>query len=274
MFYTGYLEKLKMYDLRLKLFLSPLAALAALSCFWFLKTPSQADSARLAVKLTSHTVQVSQLANSDSPQATFIRSLVPMIQRANQEILLQRRHLLKLQHLYQQHHSLPETDVYWLQNLADEYDVDAFGVTDANAWQSLVTRVDIIPPALAIAQAVEESQWGTSRFAQEANNYYGERCFSEGCGIIPANRPAGSHFEVQTFESEYDSVKSYLHTLNTHTEYLYLRQLRFWQRQNNEPISGLSLVQGLSHYSTRGDAYVQTIQHIIEKYQLQQYSFV
>ncbi|MFT4835563.1 MAG: Bax protein [Psychromonas sp.] len=37
--------------------------------------------------------------------------------------------------------------------------------------QTLFNKVDILPPSLALAQAAEESGWGTSRFAKEGNSF-------------------------------------------------------------------------------------------------------
>lgn len=34
--------------------------------------------------------------------------------------------------------------------------------------------MDILPPSLALAQAAEESGWGTSRFAREGNALFGQ----------------------------------------------------------------------------------------------------
>ncbi|MEQ8603605.1 MAG: glucosaminidase domain-containing protein [Marivibrio sp.] len=41
-------------------------------------------------------------------------------------------------------------------------------------WEALLRRVDTIPPALALAQAASESNWGQSRFAQEGANFFGQ----------------------------------------------------------------------------------------------------
>ena len=70
----------------------------------------------------------------------------------------------------------------WLETLAEDYGVT---VDDIGA---LTRRVDIVPPSLAIAQAAEETGWGTSRFALEGNALFGQRTFNKGAG--PRAAPA------------------------------------------------------------------------------------
>ena len=44
--------------------------------------------------------------------------------------------------------------------------------------------------------------------------------------------------------------------LNTHEGYQEFRELRLERRNAGEPITGLSLVEGLENYSERGEEYV------------------
>ena len=53
---------------------------------------------------------------------------------------------------------------------------------------ALLVRVDVIPPSLVLAQGANESAWGTSRFAKQGNNFFGQWCYSQGCGLVPLQR--------------------------------------------------------------------------------------
>ena len=44
----------------------------------------------------------------------------------------------------------------------------------------LMLRVDVLPVSLALAQAANESAWGTSRFALQGNNIFGQWCYEPG----------------------------------------------------------------------------------------------
>ena len=64
----------------------------------------------------------------------------------------------------------------------------------------LLHKVGVIPSSLVLAQAANESAWGTSRFAIQGNNLFGQWCFSLGCGLVPNSRPVGANYEVRKFK--------------------------------------------------------------------------
>lgn len=200
----------------------------------------------------------------------FIKSVLAYANNANQNIIEQRQHFDKIEKSYQKHHQLSSQDQQWLTQLAKQYKVTG-DIHQAKTWQTLKKRVDIIPPSLIIAQAANESAWGTSRFAKQGNNYFGQWCYTPGCGIVPLRRSPGRTHEVKKFATPEASITAYMKNLNTNHAYVKLRDLRYQQRQTQQQIDGLNLANGLAHYSERGQGYVNSIQHIIKKYQLSQY---
>lgn len=144
----------------------------------------------------------------------------------------------------------------WIDNLSEEYQVDPGELPEVLG--TLQRRVDTIPAELALAQAAVESGWGRSRFAVQANNLFGQRCYEEGCGLAPAGRKA-ARFEVREFSSIPDSIRSYMNNLNTHERYRGFRELRARLREQGQPLRGEVLVEGLLDYSERGDEYVNQL---------------
>ena len=129
--------------------------------------------------------------------------------------------------------------------------------------QALIDRVDIWPKSMVLAQAANESAWGTSRFAVQANNLFGQWCFTKGCGLVPAQRSEGSRHEVRLFHSVEDSVRSYVLNLNRHYQYEDMRSMRAEQRASQQPLSGYVLIDGLLGYSQRGEEYVNELRAMI-----------
>ena len=147
--------------------------------------------------------------------------------------------------------------------LADSYDVDAAGgVALENVLSQLAARVDTIPMPLVLVQAATESGWGTSRFAVEGNSLFGQRCYDTGCGLVPAGR-INARFSVKSFASVEESVKSYVHNINTHARYGEFRRVRNAQRERGEPLSSVALAATLVPYSERRGAYVSDIKAMI-----------
>ncbi len=204
-------------------------------------------------------------------QQQFVNNVVPIIQDSDGKIMRQRQHLLALYKSYEKGTKLSSSDKKWLQQLANNYDVNDNNFSSRQVWQALLHRVDTVPVSLVLAQAANESAWGRSRFAQQGNNLFGQWCFSQGCGLIPRQRPAGRTYEVKAFPSRAASVQAYIHNLNTHGAYRDFRSLRYELRQQGKPLNGYILATGLSQYSTRRQAYVDSLQTIINSKGLASY---
>lgn len=199
-------------------------------------------------------------------KAAFFSFLYPRIALANTRILLERYYLLQLE----ARDSLSAPDRAWLDQQARRFRVET--VTGrAEQIQALKKRLDIIPPSLILAQAANESAWGTSRFAVMGNNLFGQWCFSMGCGLVPRQRSAGASHEVARFSSPYHSVMAYIENLNRHPGYRTLRDIRLQNRNARVSLSGLAMAEGLQSYSERGETYVKEIQSMIHYNNLEFY---
>lgn len=207
----------------------------------------------------------SDFDNVDDKKQAFFDFLLPLIQQENQRLAELRS---ALQQIAAQRDELSKKQLQWLLELAEYYRVIASDTSTENldaSWliEELLLRVDQVPASLALAQAANESAWGTSRFATEGNNLYGQWCFKKGCGLVPGDRPDGTNHEVASFHSPAQSVRRYIHNLNTHFAYKHFRQLRAEHREAEEPLSGKKSAETLARYSTRGVEYIQELKAMI-----------
>lgn len=199
-------------------------------------------------------------------KAAFFDYLTPIVEYYNARILVERKRLKRISATLAKGETLSWVDDIWLEGLAQKYAVEWSEDGLNSVVRVLDRRVDIIPTPLVLIQAAKESNWGQSRFAVEAHNLFGQWCFDEGCGIEPEQRPAGATHEVQRFDTVDDAVRSYFLNLNTHDGYLRLRKIRQRLRDNNQPITAKALVEGLSLYSERREAYVKELKSMIAQY--------
>ena len=192
------------------------------------------------------------------------------VRKVNNSIKKQRAHLIALQQkgLANMSHS----DIKKTKSLQLKYKLGATDSISNASFEELLKRVDSIPAALALAQSANESAWGTSRFARQGNNMFGQWCFSKGCGIVPKRRNAGASHEVAAFKNVAKSVESYIHNLNTTGAYRQLRAIRAQLRSKNKPVTGHKLAEGLIKYSERGREYVLEIQSMIRSNKLSYYN--
>ena len=143
-------------------------------------------------------------------KANFFAHLQPMIEQANSEVLAQRKAVFNIQSELPQ---LSDKQNETFAELIHTYRVDKNLPPEQQATL-LISKVNTIPAALILAQAANESAWGTSRFAREGNNYFGQWCFTKGRGIVPNSRHSGRHHEGASFDSQQRSVQSSIRNLN------------------------------------------------------------
>lgn len=198
---------------------------------------------------------------------TFFAFIKEMVDVENQSLAETRSWLISIKDKPE----LSSEEEIRLLDLVNRYKVDEQSATNGQLFDELLMKVDEIPVSLALAQAANESAWGTSRFALDANNYFGQWCFTAGCGLVPERRPEGASYEVRKFESPLHSVRSYIHNLNSSHHYGDLREIRMNLRAMGKPVTGTILAQGLSAYSVRGVEYVNELVRMIEGNDLLRY---
>lgn len=204
---------------------------------------------------------IKKLDNSDERKAVFVKTLLPLILLTNEQIDKDRQRLQRLVAQRTAGHGLSTPDKRWLVELADRYGLKSEGEVNMKA---LLQRVDVVPVSLALAQAAEESGWGTSRFAEKGNALFGELTWNnEHQGIVPRNRRQGETHRFRAFEDPKASIESYIHNLNTHRAYAQFRQMRAGLRAKDKPLDGMQLATALVSYSERGSDYVRTIRSLI-----------
>ena len=112
---------------------------------------------------------------------------------------------------------------------------------------------------LIVAQAIVESNYGTSRFALEGNNLFGIRVWSKE-GMLPYKQPDSIEWRVRVFKSKCESVKYYIEILNTkqvYTEFRKARDMSF----NRDPIR---MAKALDSFSTNKE-YEKHVIEVIHK---------
>ena len=112
---------------------------------------------------------------------------------------------------------------------------------------------------LIVAQAIVESNYGTSRFALEGHNLFGIRVWSKE-GMLPYKQPDTIEWRVRVFKSKCESVKYYIEILNTKQVYAEFRKARDMSF-NRDPIK---MAKALDSISTNKE-YEQHVIEVIKK---------
>lgn len=199
----------------------------------------------------------------------FFRGIAPLILHSNELILKDRSRLERIRSSFGSGDSLAELDQAWILKLAKLYKIKSKDEhLTAAGIEELWHRVDMVPPSLAMAQAAEESGWGTSRFAAQGNAVYGQWTWGKNAIVPEQQRKELGNYGIASFASLQESISAYMLNLNTHNAYTELRSRRATLRENGEKIKGMDLAETLTRYSERGEAYVETLKSMMEYNQL------
>ncbi len=231
-------------------------------------TEQSANSADQFGDLTvsSSTPNFAAIEDVNEKKDTFFSFLRPSINIENKRITKERAFLSKLSESGLS--NIDSEDASYAKRLGKLYSLPVPSEGLDQAWLTeMLNRVNVLPEALVLTQAANESAWGTSRFATKANNYFGHWCYTKGCGLVPLQRNEGSSHEVATFSSSQESVHRYFMNLNRNRAYADLRAIRAKLAAQGDDLlttaTATELTNGLLKYSERGSDYVTDLQAMI-----------
>ena len=203
-------------------------------------------------QLTRLPKELKNIESSKRRKNLFIQIVLPLIIEENLKIRFDRKKLFEILNK----NNTTKLDKEWLNLKFKQYGIDN------NDLSKLKIRMDEIPVSLAIAQAAKETGWGSSRFAQEGNALFGQWTWS-GDGIKPLDIKKGEKHKVAKFKILKASVRAYQRNLNTHSSYKKFRIERAIQRDNDEKLDSIKLVNFLEKYAETGIEYTEILKKII-----------
>jgi len=212
------------------------------------------------IYLTKLPKDLRTLGDTKKKRELFIKIILPLILAENEKILDDRKKLFKL--ISKNFNTAGER--VWLKRRFKEYKIEDQDLA------KLKMRMDIIPVSIALAQAANESGWGTSRFALEGNALFGQWTWSKK-GISPKNKDPDRTHKVLQFQILRASVRAYKNNLNTHNAYKEFREVRAQIRQENRKPMGLELTSYLKKYAQIGEKYVEILEIIIKNNSLEDF---
>mgnify|MGYP006093060947 CR=1 FL=1 len=208
--------------------------------------------------------------NFSNKKAKFIQTLLPLIAHQNEKILIQRKNILNIKYILETENTLTNKQVKYIVKLAENYNLKSQNKHKIDLINELLISVNIIPNSIVLAQAANESGWGTSRFAKEYNALFGQYTYDKNDGIIPFERDEGKKHLIKNFSSFEKSVESYFRNINSHYAYEKFRQIRSRIHPKDLRSNIKLLTHSLEVYA-EDKSYVDTINLIIDSNKLDQF---
>lgn len=222
------------------------------------------------VYVSSMPEDLSDMRDIDARKRLFVRIMLPIVLDNNARIAERRARVVAMRDRLAGGGRLTVGERLWLETLAKRHKASAETAEDLD---DLVDRIDIVPPSLVLAQAIEESGWGTSRFAVTNNSLFGQRVYDPLPAELARGRP-DPDYRLAHFKSLGDSVAAYMRNVNSHAAYAGFRALRAEMRAEGRPFDSLKLAATLTRYSELGQRYVDKIQSLIRYNDLKRFDEV
>ena len=200
----------------------------------------------------------------------FISIMLPLLLNGNEKVSIERSNVIQF---------FREKNFKKLKKSCQKYRVKRIDCNNINSLNSaklntlqnlLLNKVNVFPISMMLAQAIVESGWGGSRFAQKGNALFGQWTWDKKKGISPTgiNKPS---FAVKSFKNLQDSVDAYILNLNTHPAY---SKLRNYRKLSGDPKNfvGYKFSRYLDKYAIIGSDYVKKINLMIKKNNLEKFN--
>ena len=211
--------------------------------------------------------------NFTNKKIEFIETLLPLIINENNKILLSRNKLIRIKEILTLEKTLKDSDLEYIVNLSKKNNISIKNKHKIDLVNELLLNVNIIPNSIVLAQAANESGWGTSRFAKEYNALFGQYTYDKNSGIIPFQREKGKKHLIRNFSSIDKSVQSYFNNINSHYAYEVFRKRRS-EINNFENDHNIKILTSSLDVYAEDEYYVNTINNIIDSSNLNQFNLI
>ena len=207
-----------------------------------------------------------KITNIKEKKTAFFNFIKPAVIQESENILMKRKRVESYLALVSLEDPLTDEALNDIAQLSKEYKVNKT-LSMLTQLNQLHSKIDIVPTALVLVQAANESAWGRARFSKVGLNFFGIWCYKKNCGMIPKGRDNGEKHEVAAFKSVDQAVSRYFKNINTHNAYMIFRTIRAQLRAQNQPLQAEVLATGLIPYSERGVEYVIDINTMLRQNQ-------
>ena len=128
----------------------------------------------------------------------------------------------------------------------DDRDQFVQGITECTIkYNTFLPPFERAVVVLSVAQAIIESDWGTSRFAREANNFYG---VIQTDRTEPHIKSLRGNVLLKTYGNKCESVADYIELLNGSSFFAEYRELRIKQVLTEE-VDVFEIINTLDSYA-------------------------
>lgn len=200
-----------------------------------------------AIFLESMPVDFNEIEDQNVRNRLFIAIMAPLALKINEEVMLERGHILELGNDFEKNGKLSSKQVKELEKLATKYDIFT-RMKGKDRYEILLSdleiRVDQVAPALIIAVAAAESNWGTADEVRQGNALYKLKDWFTDKGIKPKGEDDDS-YRIKTYPDLLSAIRDYVLKLNSDINFQHMWVARKQLRNHNQMLKGRTTVNGM-----------------------------
>lgn len=178
----------------------------------------------------------------------FLMIMGPLALKLQQELLEERQQITDIADSFHAKQELTPEQNKILEAKAQKYDVFTRlkGLRRQDFLiKELLIRVDVVPPSIIIAGAAINSDWGTSRPALLANNFYKTIEWDNTLGLPPLE-PGPEKYNSKIYPSIYAAMQDYALKINSGINYDLFRHVRKSKRLRDKAVIGRDVAYTLT----------------------------
>ena len=196
-------------------------------------------------------------SNENRRNNLFLRILIPLSLKVNDEILAERYELLSVNENFETKKDFTDEEKAFLEEKAKKYDsfTRLKGLRRYQFFlENLNQKIDIVSPSVLVALAAIETNWGTSESLQKANSLYKEKTWYSKEGL-EVNDPTDNSYKIKIYNNLYDSMYDFALKMNAYKDFEDFRSNRQQLKRRDKEQNGrylannLILASGLKNYA-------------------------
>lgn len=181
--------------------------------------------------------------DNNSKHQTFIRIILPLVLKVNEDILHEREQISNLWDKFSSSGKLSSSELQMIEDKSVKYNISTPLSGDtriAYLLKHLLNNVDVLPPSLMISTAAIYTDWGMSRLAVDANSLYRTEVWYTNQGLKPLD-DSTAEYSYKIYANLEECIAERALQLNSHINYEYFRKARTMNREINQPPHGPQL---------------------------------
>lgn len=212
-----------------------------------------------------------EITDSNQRNDLFMRIIIPLALKINEEILFERGELLEIHEYFRDNKDLTKEQRARLDSLAEKYN-EFTRLQGLRRYTLLIDRlekkIDVVPPSFIVAISAIETNWGTAKHLKKANSLFKEYIWYSDEGLEVEDDKEDRSYRIRIFPSLYAAIQSFTLDINSNINFELFRHSRANIINRGKYLNGRDMAHDMIWNSSL-ENFVGLLNYTITFYELQ-----